>query len=110
MAEYAKRHEENSNLIKEIQDSTDAAIRNQKASIKALEIQIGQMSKGSYGQKDLDAYSIGTTLLDDALPLKEKDPRSFTLPYYIYNLCFNKALADVRASINVMPFSTYTNL
>ncbi|GJU86852.1 hypothetical protein Tco_1294398 [Tanacetum coccineum] len=41
----AKRHEENSNLIKEIQASTDAAIRNQGASIKTLEIQIGQMSK-----------------------------------------------------------------
>ncbi|GKD70249.1 hypothetical protein Tco_1324339 [Tanacetum coccineum] len=41
----AKRHEENSNLIKEIRATTDAAIRNQGASIKTLEIQIGQMSK-----------------------------------------------------------------
>ncbi|GKC94017.1 hypothetical protein Tco_1159459 [Tanacetum coccineum] len=41
----AKRHEENSNFIKEIQATTDAAIRNQGASIKTLEIQIGQMSK-----------------------------------------------------------------
>ncbi|GKF91958.1 hypothetical protein Tco_0275659, partial [Tanacetum coccineum] len=40
-----KRHEENSNIIKEIRASTDAAIRNQRASIKTLEIQIGQMSK-----------------------------------------------------------------
>ncbi|GKA35569.1 hypothetical protein Tco_0722060 [Tanacetum coccineum] len=45
MGELAKRHEENSNLIKEIQAMTDAAIRNQGASIKTLEIQIGQMSK-----------------------------------------------------------------
>ncbi|GKF32592.1 hypothetical protein Tco_0102390, partial [Tanacetum coccineum] len=45
MAESAKRHEENSNLIKEIRASIDAAIRNQGASIKTLEIQIGQMSK-----------------------------------------------------------------
>ncbi|GJZ33887.1 hypothetical protein Tco_0579323 [Tanacetum coccineum] len=45
MAESAKRHEENSNIIKEIRDSTNAAIRNQGASIKTLEIQIGQMSK-----------------------------------------------------------------
>ncbi|GJU71825.1 putative reverse transcriptase domain-containing protein [Tanacetum coccineum] len=45
MAESAKRHKENSNIIKEIQASTDAAIRNQGASIKTLEIQIGQMSK-----------------------------------------------------------------
>ncbi|GKC28817.1 hypothetical protein Tco_1036111 [Tanacetum coccineum] len=45
MSELAKRHEENSNLIKEIQASTDAAIQNQGASIKTLEIQIGKMSK-----------------------------------------------------------------
>ncbi|GJV63744.1 DNA-directed DNA polymerase [Tanacetum coccineum] len=41
----AKRHEENSNLVKEIRASIDAAIRNQGASIKALEIQIRQISK-----------------------------------------------------------------
>nr|GEW75513.1 hypothetical protein [Tanacetum cinerariifolium] len=45
MAESAKRHEENSNIIKEIRASTDAAIQNQGASIKILELQIRQMSK-----------------------------------------------------------------
>ncbi|GKF93220.1 hypothetical protein Tco_0279939 [Tanacetum coccineum] len=45
MSESAKRHEKNSNLIKEIQAMTDATIQNQRASIKTLEIQIGQMSK-----------------------------------------------------------------
>ncbi|GKB96741.1 hypothetical protein Tco_0982878, partial [Tanacetum coccineum] len=45
MAESTKRHDEHSSLIKKIRASTDAAIRNQGASIKALEIQIGQMSK-----------------------------------------------------------------
>ncbi|GJQ93614.1 hypothetical protein Tco_0004753 [Tanacetum coccineum] len=45
MVESAKRHEEHSTLIKEIRASTDVAIRNQRALIKALEIQIGQMSK-----------------------------------------------------------------
>nr|GEZ09388.1 hypothetical protein [Tanacetum cinerariifolium] len=53
MSKSAKRHKENSNLIKEIPTLTYAAIRNQGASIKTLEIQIGQMSKehsfgGSY--------------------------------------------------------------
>ncbi|GJZ95492.1 hypothetical protein Tco_0667826 [Tanacetum coccineum] len=45
MSESAKRLEENSNLIKEIRALTDAGIRNQGASIKTLEIQIGKMSK-----------------------------------------------------------------
>nr|GEW20208.1 hypothetical protein [Tanacetum cinerariifolium] len=99
MAKYAKRHEENSNLIKEIQASTDAAIKNQGASIKGL-----------YGLKDLVAYSIGTTLLDVALPTKKKDRGNFTFPCIINNLCFNKALDDLGASVSVMPFSTYTKL
>ncbi|GJR86491.1 hypothetical protein Tco_0210502 [Tanacetum coccineum] len=45
MSESAKRHEENFNLSKEIRASMDAAIRNQGASIKTLEIKIGKMSK-----------------------------------------------------------------
>nr|GEY65058.1 hypothetical protein [Tanacetum cinerariifolium] len=45
MNESTKIHEENSSLIKEIQASTDAAIRNQRALIKTLEIQIRLMSK-----------------------------------------------------------------
>ncbi|GJW12651.1 ribonuclease H-like domain-containing protein [Tanacetum coccineum] len=143
MAESAKRHEENSNIIKEIRACTDAVIRNQGASIKTLEIQIGQMSKvlqergfgslpsstetnprdqvksistakadfseirriGCEAQdvKILDAY-------DHTLPQKEKDLWSFTLPYFIHNIYFDKALVDLGASMNVMPFSTYTNL
>ncbi|GKA43402.1 hypothetical protein Tco_0736126 [Tanacetum coccineum] len=45
MVKLEKRYKENSNIIKEIRASTDAAIRNQGALIKTLEIQIGQMSK-----------------------------------------------------------------
>ncbi|GKC35522.1 putative ribonuclease H-like domain-containing protein [Tanacetum coccineum] len=66
--------------------------------------------KGSCGLKDLDAYSIRTTLCNDFLPKKEKDPRSFTLPCYINNVCFAKALADLEARVSVMPLLTYLNL
>nr|GEX31097.1 hypothetical protein [Tanacetum cinerariifolium]GEX34755.1 hypothetical protein [Tanacetum cinerariifolium] len=85
ISESAKIYEENFNLIKEIRASKDAAIRNQRASIKTLEIQIGQISK-------------------------EKDPASFTLPSDINNICFENALADLGASVSVMPLSTYLNL
>ncbi|GKC95301.1 mitochondrial proton/calcium exchanger protein-like protein isoform X1 [Tanacetum coccineum] len=106
MSESTKRHEENSNLIKEIRPSIDAAIRNQGALIKTLEIQIGQMSKkGSYRPQILEASHI-----DNFMPQKEKDPRSFTLPCYINNVCFDNALADLGASVSVMPLSTYLNL
>ncbi|GJU97166.1 hypothetical protein Tco_1326437 [Tanacetum coccineum] len=82
MSESAKRHEENSNLIKEIQASTDASIRNQGASIKTLEIQIGQMSKvlqetgfgslpGSTKANPRDQVnSISTTIEADSCPIR----------------------------------------
>ncbi|GJX90850.1 DNA/RNA polymerases superfamily protein [Tanacetum coccineum] len=53
--------------------------------------------------KIMDAY-------DHTLPRKEKDPVSFTLPCFIHNICFDKALVDLGASVSVMPFFTYTNL
>ncbi|GJU47354.1 retrovirus-related pol polyprotein from transposon TNT 1-94 [Tanacetum coccineum] len=65
--------------------------------------------KGSYGLKDLDAYSIRTTFHNDSLPIKEKDPRSFTLPCYINNVHFEKSLAALGTSVSVMPLSTYLN-
>ncbi|GJQ96061.1 ribonuclease H-like domain-containing protein [Tanacetum coccineum] len=175
MVESAKRHEENSNIIKEIRASTDATIRNQRASIKTLEIQIGQMSKvlqergfgslpgstetnpkdhvklistakadssvirrigsGLYAVSDSQYSNIFSKMVpfprrlhgyycdwkeacevkiletyDNTLPQKDKDPGSFTLPCFIHNVCFDKALVNLGASVSVMPFFTYTNL
>ncbi|GKD13340.1 retrotransposon protein [Tanacetum coccineum] len=164
MTESAKRHEENSNIIKEILASTNAVIRNQGASIKTLEPQIGQMSKvlqeigfGSlpsstetnpkekvksistatvdlskirrmetspyvvsvsqhryiftvtipfprrlhnYCYDDLnEAHEVKILdVIDHNMPQKEKDPGSFTLPYLINNVCFDKALVDHRTA------------
>ncbi|GJY31520.1 NUDIX hydrolase 6-like protein [Tanacetum coccineum] len=64
--------------------------------------------KGSYGPQYLNAY--GATRIDDSIPQKEKDPGSFTLPCYINNVCFENGLADLGASVSVMPLSTYLNL
>ncbi|GKE92867.1 hypothetical protein Tco_1573962, partial [Tanacetum coccineum] len=125
MGESAKRHEEISNLIKEIQASTNAAIRNQRALIKTLEIQIGQMSKnralmyetrqmkilfptrlngyycdgkkGSYGPQFSEAYSKASHI-DESIPQKEKDLGSFTLPCFINNVCFDNAFVDLGSS------------
>ncbi|GKB63350.1 hypothetical protein Tco_0919536 [Tanacetum coccineum] len=203
MAESVKRHDENSNLIKEIRAATDAAIKNQGALIKTLEIQIRKLSKvlqewgsGSlpdstetnprdhvksilttvetkiplirrirktqyavftkqkrkqtcklnhltipfpgrliddYDEMDyLDSATYITSFLkekprmgyqmeasnymnnlgflEETLPRKEKDPGSFTLPCYINNICFEKSLADLGASVSVMPYSTFSNL
>ncbi|GKF27034.1 hypothetical protein Tco_0082928 [Tanacetum coccineum] len=136
MSESAKRHKENSNLIKEIRATTDVAIRNQRASIKTLEIQIGKMSKnskllyksrqtmvpflsrldnhyceeeeGNYGPKFMEAY--GASHINNTIPRKEKDPGSFTLHCFINNVYFDNALVDLGASVSVMPLLTYLNL
>ncbi|GJV79354.1 hypothetical protein Tco_1515224 [Tanacetum coccineum] len=129
MSESAKRHGENSNLIKEIRASTDAVIRNQRASIKTLKIQIGKMSKNStllYKARQMTVpfsscldnhyceeegnYGPKFTHINNAIPRKKKDPGSFTLPCFINDFYFDNALVDLGASVSVMPLSTYLNL
>ena len=44
------------------------------------------------------------------LPPKLKDPGSFTTPYTIGDSFFDKALCDLGASINLMPFSVFRKL
>ncbi|GKD19340.1 hypothetical protein Tco_1208498, partial [Tanacetum coccineum] len=124
MAESAKRQEENSNIIKESRASTDVLQErgigglpgstepNPRDHVKLISTtqadssKIRHMGCSPYAAEDvkiLEAY-------DHTLPQKEKDPRSFTLPCFIHNVCFNKALVNLGASVSVMPFSTYTNL
>ncbi|GJU79629.1 retrovirus-related pol polyprotein from transposon TNT 1-94 [Tanacetum coccineum] len=64
--------------------------------------------EGNYGLKFAEAY--GSSHINDTIPRKEKDPRSFTLPCYINNVCFDNAIVDLGASISVMPLLTYLNL
>ncbi|GKA80406.1 retrovirus-related pol polyprotein from transposon TNT 1-94 [Tanacetum coccineum] len=66
--------------------------------------------KGSYGSQFSKAYSYRASHIDNSIPQKDKDPGSFTLPCYINNVCFDIALADLGASVSVMPLSTYLNL
>ncbi|GJW62360.1 hypothetical protein Tco_0111695 [Tanacetum coccineum] len=127
MSESTKIHEENSNLIKEIRASTDATergfgslprstksnpidqVNSISTTIKAdtypiLRIGSSQYANGSYGQQFSEAYS------EASIPRKEKDPRSFSLPCFINNVCFDNSLVDLGASVSVMPLSTYLNL
>ncbi|GJS40786.1 hypothetical protein Tco_0565829 [Tanacetum coccineum] len=48
-----------------------------------------------------------SALLQNQLPLIENDPRSFILPCSIGRLDFNNALADLGASIRIMPFPVF---
>ncbi|GJX28067.1 retrovirus-related pol polyprotein from transposon TNT 1-94 [Tanacetum coccineum] len=66
--------------------------------------------KGSYGPQFSKSYSYGASHIDNSIPRKDKDLRSFTLPCYINNVYFDNALVDLGASVGVMPLSTYLNL
>ncbi|GJT33823.1 putative reverse transcriptase domain-containing protein [Tanacetum coccineum] len=110
MSESAKRHEENSNLIKEIRATTDAAIepRSINQNFRNTNRTNEQEEEENYRPKFTEAY--GASHINDIIPRKEKDPRSFTLPCFIDKTCFNNALVDLGASVSVMPLSTYLNL
>ncbi|GJW75498.1 retrovirus-related pol polyprotein from transposon TNT 1-94 [Tanacetum coccineum] len=64
--------------------------------------------EGNYGPKFTEAY--GASHINNAIPRKEKDPGSFTLPCFINDFCFDNALVDLGASVSVMTLSTYLNL
>ncbi|GKC61661.1 hypothetical protein Tco_1089259, partial [Tanacetum coccineum] len=51
-----------------------------------------------------------SALLQNHLPPKEQDPGSFILPCSIGKLDFSNALADLGASISIMPLSMYKRL
>ncbi|GJT08911.1 pyruvate dehydrogenase (acetyl-transferring) kinase, mitochondrial [Tanacetum coccineum] len=65
--------------------------------------------KGSYRPQFAEAYSKASHI-NNSIPKKEKDLRSFTLPCFINNVCFDNALVDLGANVSVMPLSTYLNL
>ncbi|GJT73983.1 NUDIX hydrolase 6-like protein [Tanacetum coccineum] len=48
--------------------------------------------------------------MEPTIPPKGERPRSFTLPCFINNTCFDNALVDLGASVSVMPLLTYLNL
>ncbi|GKC45011.1 reverse transcriptase domain-containing protein [Tanacetum coccineum] len=78
----------------------------EKEALKSLlmdKLRIGYQIEASMNAHD-------STILEDSLHLKEKDLGSFTIPCYINNICFKKALADLGASISIIPYLTYTNL
>ena len=51
-----------------------------------------------------------SAILQQKLPPKLKDPRSFTIPWTIGNSVSTKALCDLGASINLMPLYIFRKL
>ncbi|GJY05914.1 DNA-directed DNA polymerase [Tanacetum coccineum] len=97
MAKSARRRDENSNLIKEIRASTDDAIRNQGASIKALEIQIRKMRKVLQERGSGSLPNLAETNLRDHVKSISTTVETNTPSIH-------------RASVSVMPYSDFTYL
>ncbi|XP_010246432.1 PREDICTED: uncharacterized protein LOC104589722 [Nelumbo nucifera] len=51
-----------------------------------------------------------SAILLNKLPQKLKDPGSFTIPFTIGSLKINKALCDLGANINLIPYSVFKKL
>ena len=58
----------------------------------------------------VELNAICSAILQNKLPNKLKDPGSFTIPCLIGSLDVNNALADLRASINVIPYKMFKQL
>ncbi|GKD65814.1 reverse transcriptase domain-containing protein [Tanacetum coccineum] len=136
--EYARRSTKIELWIKKLQENAEVNTRNQRASLQNLETQIEQLTKEIHSDKtlssSLEQIKIVTTdhetsglnklhgvsfisglesdtpeVLQHQLPSKELNPGSFTLPYTIGKFNFY-AMADLGASINVMPRSIFEHL
>ena len=51
-----------------------------------------------------------SAVIQNKMPRKLRDPRSFTIPCLIGNLSEERALADLGASINLMPYQLFKKL
>ena len=58
----------------------------------------------------VELNAVCSATLQHKLPHKLKDPGSFTIPCLIGSLDVNNALADLGASINVMPYKMFKQL
>ncbi|GJT66897.1 reverse transcriptase domain-containing protein [Tanacetum coccineum] len=136
--ESARRSTEMEVWIKKLQENAEINTRNQSASLKNLETQIEQLTKEIHSDRTLDSSSEqiktitadqetfglnklhgvsfisdpesdATEVLQHQLPRKELNPGNFTLPCTIgkFNFC---VMADLDASINVMPRSIFEHL
>ncbi|KAK5811590.1 hypothetical protein PVK06_026938 [Gossypium arboreum] len=58
----------------------------------------------------VELNAVCSAILQNKLPNKLKDPGSFTIPCLIGSLDVNNALADLGASINIMPYKMFKKL
>ncbi|XP_016177935.1 uncharacterized protein LOC107620259 [Arachis ipaensis] len=121
-------------IVAELSKNTYSFMQKTRASLRNLEIQVGQLSKqvlerssntlpSDTFMKDLlskkktlrgDETVVLTkkcnAIIQSKLPKKMPDPRSFQIPCTIGSTIFDKALCDLGASINLMLLSVMKKL
>ncbi|XP_075483716.1 uncharacterized protein LOC142523870 [Primulina tabacum] len=107
--------EEKSNLeqmMSKFISSTETRLQNQDASIKYAKFLKDILANK---RKLEDHVTVNLTenysaLVQNKIPPKLKDPRSFSIPCMIGDVVFQKALCDLGASINLMRLSVFRKL
>ncbi|GJZ42992.1 putative reverse transcriptase, RNA-dependent DNA polymerase [Tanacetum coccineum] len=121
LKEYGERQAIQNEWMKKIMISTDLSLKNHDSSIKRRILEENKeratthdkpkqklQKVVSYEIKELPAHYSAT--LQNKLPPKETDPGSFILPCIIGNHSMSNALADLKASISIMPCSLFKRL
>ncbi|GJX57931.1 homeodomain-like protein [Tanacetum coccineum] len=124
--ESGKRQEIQNEWMKKIMICTDPCLKNHDSSIKREKLKKRILEENKEPTKTHDkpiqqlqkvvSHEINelpthySTTLQNKLPPKETDPGSFILPCTIENHSMSNALADLGASISVMPYSLFKRL
>nr|GEX52543.1 DNA-directed DNA polymerase [Tanacetum cinerariifolium] len=98
-----REHKEMGAFIREFKTTNELLLKERNNSLSELKFE----ARGGLHGNNNERYS---AILLNKLPSKEKDPRSFTIPCDIGHLYVSNALADLGASISLMPYMTYEKL
>ncbi|GJV67129.1 DNA-directed DNA polymerase [Tanacetum coccineum] len=122
--EGKREHEEMDAFIREFRTTNELLLKERNNSLSELEFEVYGLSRAiNKAQMGLlsnkarleEACTVTmderySAVLLNKLPSKEKDPGSFTIPCDIGHLHIDNALADLGASISLMPYTMYKKL
>nr|GEV41966.1 putative ribonuclease H-like domain-containing protein [Tanacetum cinerariifolium] len=99
-------------FIREFKTTNELLFKERNNSLSKLEFEVYGLSRAINKAQIIrcEAKGVTTRVLLNKLPSKEKDPGSFTIPCDIGNLHIDNALADLGASIRLMPYIMYEKL
>ncbi|GJT29419.1 DNA-directed DNA polymerase [Tanacetum coccineum] len=109
--EEEREHEKMDAFIREFGTTSELLLKERNKSLSELEFE-GLLSNKARLEEacTIIMNERCSAVLLNKLPSKEKDPGSFTIPCDIGHLHIDNALADLGASISLMPYTMYEKL